>query len=234
VKLLALDSAGSSSSVVVWRDGALLGRASERGGHHGEQLLALVEQCLQTAGLALTELDAIACGRGPGAFTGVRLAVSVAQGLAFAAGRPVLAVSNLEAAAEGALRQFAAPARLLVCHDARMHEVYWAAYERGATGLALLGVESVAAPAAVGLPDRWTGTGPVWGVGTGFGAYPGALAALSARLERCIALEADAEDIARVAARLGLQRAVDPELAAPLYLRDDVAAPPPHAGPGAT
>lgn len=232
MKLLAVDSAGSGSSVAVWRDGALLGHASARGSHHSEQLLALVEQCLAATGLALAACDAIACGRGPGAFTGVRLAVSVAQGLAFATRRPVIPVSNLEAAAERAARQAGAPARLLVCQDARMQEVYWAAYERAAAGLTLLGAEAVTAPAAVQTPNRWAGAGPVWGVGGGFDAYPLPLAALRARLAQCIALEADAEDVARVAERLGPEHAVDPEQAAPLYLRDDVAAPPsPRAGP---
>jgi tRNA threonylcarbamoyladenosine biosynthesis protein TsaB len=225
VRLLALDSAGSRSSVVVWRDGTLLAQAASSGAHHGEQLLALVEQCLASSGLALAQLDAIACGRGPGAFTGVRLAVATAQGLAYAARCGVIPVSNLQATAERAARLEGAPARLLVCHDARMQEVYWAACEADAAGTRLVGAEAVAAPAAVSLPAGWE-LGPApWGVGTAFDPCPAALEPLAARLARRIVLEADAEAIACIAARMGVGAAVDPEQAAPLYLRDDVVRP---------
>jgi tRNA threonylcarbamoyladenosine biosynthesis protein TsaB len=226
MKLLALDTAGSASSVAVWRDGAILTHTGAAGGHHSEHLLALVEAVMAESGLRLAELDAVACGRGPGAFTGVRLAVGVAQGLAYAAGLPVIAVSNLEAAAARAFDTPGAPSRLLVCQDARMHEVYWAAYERGVAGIAMASPEAVGRPESVALPAAWDDGGVVWGVGTGFDAYPLLAERLRPRLGRWLSLESRAEDIAQVAARAGLRQAVSPEQAAPVYLRDDVVAPP--------
>jgi tRNA threonylcarbamoyladenosine biosynthesis protein TsaB len=222
MKLLALDTAGAASSVAVWRDGEVLTRTGPAGGHHSEHLLALVEEILGACGLPLQGLDAIACGRGPGAFTGVRLAVGLAQGLAFAADLPVIPVSNLAAAAGRAFDVAGAPARMLVCQDARMHEVYWAACERAGQDIRLVGAEAVGRPEAVSPPEQWDDAGIVWGVGTGFEAYPVLAERLHRRLQRWLALEARAEDIARLGAHVGLAQAVSPELAAPQYLRDDV------------
>jgi tRNA threonylcarbamoyladenosine biosynthesis protein TsaB len=227
MRLLALDSGGSRSSVALWQDGAVLAQAGTGGGHHSEQLLRLVERCLAEAGVSLRQLDAIACGRGPGAFTGVRLALSVAQGLAYAVQRGVILVSNLQAAAERAGREPGVPERLVVCHDARMQEVYWACYLRGPRGLEEVRAEAVASPGTLRLPEAWTRAGPVWGVGTGFAAYAAPLAGLRAGLARCLEVEGEAEDVVRLAALGGLERAVAPELAVPRYLRDDVVAPPP-------
>ncbi len=226
MKLLALDTAGSASSVAVWRDGAVLTRTGAAGGHHSEHMLALVEAVMAESGLRLVDLDAVACGRGPGAFTGVRLAVGLAQGLAFAAGLPVIVVSNLEAVAWRACDIDGVPSRLLVCQDARMHEVYWAAYERAPAGVMARSPEAVGRPESVTLPVAWAQAGVVFGVGTGFDAYPELPARLATRLARWLPLESRAEDIARLAARLGLAQAVSPEEAAPVYLRDDVAALP--------
>ncbi|MCC7464252.1 MAG: tRNA (adenosine(37)-N6)-threonylcarbamoyltransferase complex dimerization subunit type 1 TsaB [Gammaproteobacteria bacterium] len=226
MRLLALDSAGSSSSAVIWQDGEIRAREAASGAHHSEQLLVLIERCLATAGCRLTRLHAIACGRGPGAFTGVRLALAVAQGLAYAAGLRIIPVSNLQASAERAGRVAGAPARLLVCQDARMQEVYWAAFERDGDATRLLGAEAVAPPAQVALPPAWTGAGEIWGIGSGFDACAAGLEPLAGRLARRVVLEGDAEDVARIAARLGCSHAVEPEQAVPVYLRDAVAQAP--------
>ena len=100
MKILALDTAGDWCSAALWQDGEVSGREcrTERG--HGGQVLGLIDTVLREAGIALGVLDAIAFGRGPGAFTGLRLAASVTQGLAFAAGLPVIPVSNLRALAQ--------------------------------------------------------------------------------------------------------------------------------------
>jgi tRNA threonylcarbamoyladenosine biosynthesis protein TsaB len=220
--LLAFDSAGSSSTAVIWQEGVVLARAAAAGAHHSEQLLVLIEQCLADAALDLGQMDAIACGRGPGAFTGVRLALSVAQGLAFAARLRIIPVSNLQAAAERAAGLAEAPSRLLVCQDARMREVYWAAYETDAQATHLIGVEALASPLAVVWPSAWTVGVEAWGLGSGFDAYPQALQPLVQRLGRCLAIEGSAEEVARVAARLGPAQALQPEQVLPVYLRDDV------------
>ena len=128
MKILALDLASESCSAALWQDGALTGREAPAARGHGGQLLLMVDALLDESATALAALDAIAFGRGPGAFTGLRLAASVTQGLAFAAGLPVIPVSDLRAMAQQLMTPPDPAARVLVCHDARMGEVYWAGF----------------------------------------------------------------------------------------------------------
>ena len=124
MKVLAIDTASASCSAALLLGEHLLQRERllERG--HAEAILPMVDELLAEAAVPLTALTAIAFGRGPGAFTGVRLAASVTQGLAFGAGVPVVPVSDLQAIAQRALDTERAIERVLVCADARMHEVY--------------------------------------------------------------------------------------------------------------
>src|SRR5262249_12934515 len=141
-------------------------------------ILPMVAELLTEAGVRLSTLNAIAFGRGPGAFTGVRLAASVTQGLAFGAGLKVVPVADLRALAQRALDDAQAVQRVLVCPDARMHEVYWGCFERSGDGLAQpWGEEHVTRPAEVRVPTPWgcssdSVTGRLGGVGSGFTAYP--------------------------------------------------------------
>lgn len=224
MKLLALDTAGPRCSVALLLDGSLaeLDIAGDR--VHAESVLPLVERLLSDAGIALKGLDAIAFGRGPGAFTGLRVATSVAQGLAYGASLPVLPVSDLEALAAAAMRLHRAE-RVMACLDARMHEVYWAAYERRPEGLAALTEESLSPPADVRAPSP----GPWFGAGPGWAAYGDVLKAQVSPLAGIdTGLLPGAGDIARlgeIAFRGG--RTVAPEHALPVYLRDKVATPKP-------
>jgi tRNA threonylcarbamoyladenosine biosynthesis protein TsaB len=231
MRLLALDTATEACSAAVLCPDGLFARYAEPGRGHAERILAMVDAVLAEAGLPLTSLDAIAFGRGPGGFTGVRLAASVAQGLAYGAGLPVVPVSDLRALAQRALDAAPAAQSVLACADARMREVYWCCFRRDAAGLAETipgAIERVGAPDSVELPSALTG--PAHGAGRGFLAYPPLAAKLGGLLEVVQAeLLPRAHEIARLAAAdFAAGRAVAPHDALPVYLRDDVAHPPPR------
>ena len=224
MKILALDLATENCSVALWRHGELLGREAPAVRGHGGQLLSMVDVLLAEAGMSLTALDAIAFGRGPGAFTGLRLAASVTQGLAFSTGVPVIPVSDLRALAQRAMAAPVAAARVLVCHDARMGEVYWAGFSNVGGHACADTVEAVARPDNVIAPAQtWlAAAAAAAGVGSGFAVYP-ALADFSARLAPVAAeLRPRAQEIAMLAAHDGVAAAVAPDWAVPVYLRNDV------------
>jgi tRNA threonylcarbamoyladenosine biosynthesis protein TsaB len=227
MKILALDLAADNCSVALWQYGELIGREAPAVRGHGAQLLAMVDEVLGAAGLGLPALDAIAFGRGPGAFTGLRLAASVTQGLAFAAGLPVIPVSDLRALAQQLMSAPFAAGRVLVCHDARMGEVYWAGFSKADGHARADTPEAVARPEAVIAPARsWLGSAAAAGAGSGFGVYP-ELAQFGAQLAPLAAqLRARAQEIAVLAAYDGVAAAVAPELAVPVYLRNDVTSTP--------
>lgn len=227
MKLLALDTATDWCSVALWQDGEIVEKAARAERGHGGQLLSMIDALLAHSGLALDALDALAFGRGPGAFTGLRLAASVTQGLAFSAGLPVIPVSDLRALAQQVLAPPHHQSWVLACHDARMGEVYWAGY-RGVDGCAQADTpESVARPERmVEAATEWLGARRACGAGSGFAVYP-ALAALQARLEIVRAdLYPRAREVAILAAHDGLGAAVPAEQALPVYVRDNVALAP--------
>ena len=217
LKTLALDTSTEACSAAIWTDGAVVERF-ESGNQHSERILAMVDDLLAETGFALTQFDAIAFGRGPGSFTGLRIAAGVAQGLAFGAGIPVTPISSLAALAQGV----DAP-RVLAAFDARMHQVYSGAYVRNAQGIVeLAGNEGVAAPLDVPLPG-----GNDWvGAGNGWDQYH---AALLERLGgRVINWHKQVYPRARDVGRLGAVavqagKALSAEQALPVYVRDDVA-----------
>ena len=171
MRILALDTATEVCSVALLLDEALLVRELPPGPGHSAHLLGLVQAVLGDAHLALQDLDCIAFGRGPGGFTGVRLAASVTQGLAYGAELKVVPVSDLLAVAQRALDLAPSAQSVLVCNDARMQEVYWGCASRGLSGLAVpAGTEQVSPPERVVLPDGLPG--PVQGAGRGFVVWP--------------------------------------------------------------
>ncbi len=220
MRVLALDTATEACSVAVLTEAGLVGVWSEVGRGHAEQILGMVDTVLSAAGIALEALDGIAASIGPGAFTGVRICVSVAQGLAFGAALPVVAVTTLEALALQAMRGGAAQA--MACIDARMGEIYWGCFAADAgRGLTARGAPQVSAPAAVSVPF----SGPFHGIGRGFGAYPslGSLPGIVLAPGAGAALP-DARDMARLGAiRLAAGEGGDPAELVPLYLRERVA-----------
>ncbi len=143
--VLALDTATEACSVALLKGDELIGRSAEGGLSHAQEILGMVEAVLAEAQLSLSMLDGIAASIGPGAFTGVRISVAVAQGLAFGAGLPVVPVTTLEALALQLLRRGAAHA--LACLDARMGEVYWGCFAaHPQRGLAATNTAEVAPP----------------------------------------------------------------------------------------
>ncbi|MBL3601283.1 MAG: tRNA (adenosine(37)-N6)-threonylcarbamoyltransferase complex dimerization subunit type 1 TsaB [gamma proteobacterium endosymbiont of Lamellibrachia anaximandri] len=222
MKLLALETAAEACSVALSIDGEIHLRYEVRPRGHSELVLAMMDELLNEVGLVPQQLDAMAIGRGPGSFTGVRIATGVVQGVAFAADLPVVPVSTLAALAQRACRESGAK-RLLPAFDARMGEVYWAVYRLGAVGLVELdGREAVAKAGDVNLPD-----GDGWyGVGTGWAVYGELLAErMGTGLEEQMPdLYCSAEDVALLGvAGFEAGGAVAPELALPIYLRDRVA-----------
>ncbi|MFZ1904114.1 MAG: tRNA (adenosine(37)-N6)-threonylcarbamoyltransferase complex dimerization subunit type 1 TsaB [Steroidobacteraceae bacterium] len=232
MRILALDTATENCSAALLIDGRLIARERLLPRGHAAHILPMIDEVLGESGAVLGSLTAIAFGRGPGAFTGVRLAASITQGLAHAAGVPVVPVSDLRAVAQRLLGLAPTAARVLVLNDARMKEVYWGCFERGAGDLAAaLGEEHVSAPEAVRLPEAWTARGDglrIWAAGTGLAAYPVLKDALAGVLEEARDdLLPSAADIARLAVPEVMSGRVQPaEEALPVYLRDEVTHPP--------
>ena len=152
--LLALDTATEACSVALLHDGKVISHYEVIPRLHAQRLLPMIKDLLAEAAVPLSALDAIAFGRGPGAFTGVRIAVGVVQGLAFALDRPVLPISNLAVLAQRALREQGAK-QVAAAIDARMDEVYWGCYRAENGEMRLQGIEAVLAPepAASTAPD---------------------------------------------------------------------------------
>jgi len=217
MKLLVLDTSTEWCSAALWLDGQILARRVLAGQRHSSLLLPMVDELLRAAGLTLRALDGIGYGAGPGSFTGLRIACAVTQGLAFGADLPVVGVSTLESIAE----QTGAD-HVLTVLDARMAEVYWAAYARDGAGWRAVSEPQLALPESVVVPD-----GEAWiGAGNGFAALGEVLrprlAAALARIDDT--LMPDAVAMAPLAAAAFARgEGMDAALAAPIYLRDKVA-----------
>jgi tRNA threonylcarbamoyladenosine biosynthesis protein TsaB len=227
MRFLALDTASARCSVALFDGDALITRAVDTARDHATLILPMIEELLAESGLALRALDGIAFGRGPGSFTGVRIAAAVTQGLAAGADLPVLGVSDLRALAAQARRvapSTSAGCLLLAAMDARMGEIYWGAFDALAElpGEALLG-EAVGS--AQNLPESLRGR-VVAGAGRGFQAFTALATGLG--LPPGVVLgeaEPHAADIAWLAAAdlRGGRTWRDAAQAQPVYLRDQIA-----------
>ncbi len=226
MNILALDTATEVCSVALRIEDRVLVRERPPGPGHSTHILEMVQGLLAEAAIQLAGLDCIAFGRGPGGFTGVRLAASVTQGLAFGAGLPVVPVSDLLAVAQQALDLAPTAASVLVCNDARMQEVYWTCAVRGPSGLArAMGPEGVGSPDTVQLPSELLG--PVLGAGRGFAIWPSIQQRLGTQL---VGVHPELLPRAREILALAVPEwlaghGVAPEMALPVYLRNDVAKP---------
>jgi tRNA threonylcarbamoyladenosine biosynthesis protein TsaB len=229
MKLLALDTASAQCSVALLLGDDLIVREVGTARDHAQLILPMIDAVLAEAGVTLRQLQGIAFGRGPGSFTGVRVAASVTQGLAAGAGLPVLPISDLRALAAQALtraREAATQADVecvLACMDARMGEVYWAAYGMAGGLLAdALTPEQVATPAQLlALCPRPCGLA----AGMGMAAWPQIADSLQLAAACSFGTaEPHAREVARLAERdLGAgAQWLDGAQALPVYVRDQV------------
>ncbi len=222
MKILALDTATEACSVALGIEARVFERYVELDRGHAEHLLPMIDEVLAEGGIALGALDAIAFGRGPGGFTGVRLAASVVQGLAFGAGLGVVPVSNLAAVAQRAADLHREARRVLVVNDARMREVYWAEFAVDGP-VTLRGAEQVTAAASVVMPAE--GPGIPWiAAGRGLAAWP----ELAGRCRAAGAVVLDSllprarEILSLAIPTVAAGHALPPEQALPVYVRDRV------------
>jgi tRNA threonylcarbamoyladenosine biosynthesis protein TsaB len=227
MKILALDTASAQCSVALLLDDQLLTRSVATAREHAQLLLPMIDALLAEAGTSLRQMHGIAFGRGPGSFTGVRVAASVTQGLALGADLPIRPVSDLRALAEQARRR--APGNLhagsiLACMDARMGEVYWATYGLRADQVLEHDMpERVGSPASLldALDER-----PLLAIGMGLAAHAHIGTQIGLDDQYCFAdAEPHAQDVARLA-RFDLAAGagwLDAAAAQPVYVRDDVA-----------
>ena len=217
MKLLALDTATEACSVALNLDGEIIENFQMLPRRHSRELLSMIEQILKDAELSLHQIDALAFGRGPGAFTGLRVATAMVQGLAFAVDKPVIGVSTLAALAQEGFRRFGATS-VLSSIDARMNEVYWGAFREQNGLMQPVQDEVVIAPENVMIPEgdeQWLGMGTGW-------AFRDKTAATV--VDCHVDCYPRAGDIAALAAdsfRKGLTTTA--EQAMPVYLRDKVA-----------
>jgi len=217
MKLLAIDTSTEACSAALYIDGEITSLDEVAPQRHAELILPMVDQVLSRAQVNLTDLDAIAFGRGPGSFTGVRIATGIAQGLAFSAGLPVVPISTLAALAHSAKDKSEYIAAAI---DARMSEVYFGLYKTG-ENIELIGEELVIAPDKI-TPQVNT---MCFGVGSGWTRYAEVLknvftGKLSGYDGERFPHAADIAVLAAPAYRNGCQ--VKPEEVMPVYLRNKV------------
>ncbi len=221
MKLLAVDTATEACSAALFIDGVINERFQLAPKEHTRLILPMIDSLMADAGLKPQQLDALAFGRGPGSFTGVRIATGVIQGIAFGANLPVVPVSTLAAIAQDYFDHNDSNIAYTAM-DARMGEIYWGVYRRTAQGFAeLIGKETVARADQVECSGL-TGVG----VGSGWAVYRHELMnRLEGLVEHCVSeVLPRAGAIARLAEwgfKQGLAVTVDQAM--PVYLRDKVA-----------
>ena len=219
MRRLAIDTSSTACSVAVRMDDELYERHEEKAREHTRLLMPMIRETLGAAGAGLADLDAVVLGNGPGSFIGMRIATSVAQGLAFGAGLQIIPVSSLAAVA---LQAFDGSdiERVAVAQDAHMSEVYLGLYARDARdSLVSVGEERLHGLAAI---DALQNTAERFAIaGQGWERYPELLAANSAWVQPGLTVR-----YPRAASLLALSKrsaAISPDAVQPAYLRHQVA-----------
>lgn len=218
--VLGLDTTTEACSVALFDGSELHAHRFLNTREHAVRLLPMIDELLNTAGVAKTAIDCIGFARGPGSFTGCRISTAAAQGLGYALDRPLVSVSTLEALAEGAKRELGVT-RVATAIDARMSQVYWACFERRGSNWRCAVDEKVCDPGDTAVPDTQS-----WvGVGSGWAAYEDALTESCPGVTRQFGqLLPDARDVVMLTLpRFGRGDTVSAEDAEPVYLRNKVA-----------
>ncbi|TOI49458.1 tRNA (adenosine(37)-N6)-threonylcarbamoyltransferase complex dimerization subunit type 1 TsaB [Vibrio parahaemolyticus] len=221
-KILAIDTATENCSVALLVNDQVISRSEVAPRDHTKKVLPMVDEVLKEAGLTLQDLDALAFGRGPGSFTGVRIGIGIAQGLAFGAELPMIGVSTLAAMAQVSYRLHGAT-DVAVAIDARMSEVYWARYSRQENG-EWMGVDEECVIPPARLAEEAQVDSKTWTTaGTGWSAYQEELASLPFNTADSEVLYPDSQDIVILAKQeLEKGNTVPVEESSPVYLRDNV------------
>lgn len=224
-RILAIETSAETCSVALNAGDEVLERFEHAPMKHAELILPSISGVLAEAGIAVQDLDAIAFGRGPGSFTSLRIGIGVVQGLAWGADRPVVPVSSLAAVAQvaaGERQDLPSESQIVVAMDARMQEVFHAAFRLGADGLVVADGEE-----RVGPPKDLSPTGQWVAAGNGFERYD----ALAQTARKALVCRADAWP--RASAVLALARRwlehnepLPAALAQPVYIRNDIAEKP--------
>jgi len=223
MRILAIDTATEACAAALWDNGNLFAHFEECPREHTQRILPLVKDILNQGNTSLTELDALAFGRGPGSFTGGRIGIGIAQGLALGANLPMIGVSTLATMAQGAFRKTGAT-RVLAAIDARMGEVYWAEYTRDEQGV-WHGEETECVLKPEAVSERLKLLSGDWAtVGTGWPAWPDMANESGLTLVDGNMLLPAAEDMLPIACqRFAVGKPVAVEQAEPVYLRNEVA-----------
>ncbi|WP_237388394.1 tRNA (adenosine(37)-N6)-threonylcarbamoyltransferase complex dimerization subunit type 1 TsaB [Xenorhabdus sp. Sc-CR9] len=220
-RILAIDTATEACSVALLNDGLVEAQFEISPREHTQRILPMVQEVLLEGNVSLQQLDALAFGRGPGSFTGVRIGVGIAQGLALGAELPMLGVSSLKTMAQGAFRLKGAT-NVLVAIDARMGEVYWGQYSRNLQG-EWQGDETEAVLKPEQAQEIMRSLSGEWVIaGTGWDAYPQLLDSHLTLITSDVTLP-HAEDMLPLALQMweaGETTVV--EHAEPVYLRNEV------------
>lgn len=224
-RMLAIETSAETCSVALNAGDEVLERFEHAPMKHAELILPSISGVLAEAGIAVQDLDAIAFGRGPGSFTSLRIGIGVVQGLAWGADRPVVPVSSLAAVAQvaaGERQDLPSESQIVVAMDARMQEVFHAAFRLGADGLVVADGEE-----RVGPPKDLSPTGQWVAAGNGFERYD----ALAQTARKALVCRADAWP--RASAVLALagrwlehNEPLPAALAQPVYIRNDIAEKP--------
>lgn len=146
--ILAIETATSACSVALNFDGAVFERQEEGASIHSQVLLEMIQSVLSEAKLTVKDLDSVAVSRGPGSFTGLRIGIGVAQGIAYGANCPMIGVSSLKTLANQATEE----GLIIAGIDARMNEIYWGVFEKTTDSLKQIGDAQVSAPETIQLP----------------------------------------------------------------------------------